>query len=71
MASDRISILTVERYDNLNRKKEVSDRPNKLRFAYFATPGEDPATTFELITAYIHKHVPMALRSDRNGVAEA
>lgn len=68
---NRLSTLVTERYANINRQKEVSDRLHSLRFADFETSGEDPATTLERITAYIDKHVPIALSSDQTDAAKA
>lgn len=62
--------MTAERYANLNRQKEVSDRLNRLRLADLATPGEDPATTLERKTSYIDQHVPIALRANQNDAAK-
>lgn len=67
----KLSTVIAERYANVNRQKEVSDRLHSLRFADFDTSGEDPATTLERIIAYIDKHTPIALPSEQTDAAQA
>lgn len=67
----RLSTLIAERYANLNRQKEVSDRQHALRFADFETPREDPTSTLERIVGYISKYAPIDLPIDRSDTAKA
>lgn len=60
----RLSTINSERYDEVKRQKEMSDRLHALRIADFETSGEDPATTLDGIIAYSDKHVKIALHSD-------
>lgn len=68
---NRLTVLTIECYWNINFQKEVSDRIHSLRYAYFTTMVEDPVTTVGLIKAYNDKHVPIALKSNRTDAARA
>lgn len=71
MPWSRMSAQIADRYANVNRQKEVSDRLHSLRYADFDTPGEDPATTLERIIDYVDKHTPIALPSDQTDAAKA
>lgn len=71
IAWGRMQAHIADRYANVNRQKEVSDRLHSLRYADFETSGEDPATTLERIMAYIDNHRPIALPSDQTDAAKA
>lgn len=66
-----ISKLLSERYNNINRQKEISDRLHSMRYNDFHISGESPATTLDRITAYIDKMAVLALPVDRTDDAKA
>lgn len=63
--------LMSERYNSINRQKEVSDRLHTMRYQDFPEKGESPATTLDKITNYIDKMAMLALPVDRTDEAKA
>lgn len=63
--------LLAERYNNINRQKETSDRLYSMRYNDFLLEGESPSTTLDRITAYIDKMAVLALPVDRTDEAKA
>lgn len=66
-----LSKLLSDRYNDINRQKEASDRLFSMRYGDFHTKGESPATTLDRITAYIDKMAVLALPVDRTDQAKA
>lgn len=60
-----------ERYNSVNRQKEVSDRLHSIRYEDFYQKGESPSSTLDRITAFIDKMAVLALPVDRTDAAKA
>lgn len=66
-----LSKLLSERYNNINREKEVSDRLYSMKYEEFHAKAESPATTLDRITAHIDKLAVLTLSVDRTDEAKA
>ena len=66
----RLETMIADRYSNINRQKEVSDRLHSLIYTDFESYGENPATTDDRIIALIDKHATLALKPDQSDAAK-
>lgn len=68
---NKLSVFVAERYANVNREKEVSDRLLSLHSADSEISDEDPEIILERINDYIDKHTPIDLQYDQTDAVKA